>query len=41
MTKFKGKASHMESNLITMTRKLYLALQTNRKHTAVRKQADP
>lgn len=41
MTKFIGKALHMESNLITLTRKLYLALQTKGKHTAARKQAVP
>lgn len=31
----------MESKIITMTRKIYLSLQTKGKHTAVRKQEVP
>lgn len=41
MTKFIGKTLHMEPNLIAMTRKLYLSLQTKGKYIAARKQAVP
>lgn len=43
MTKFIRKTLHMESNLITMTRKLYiyLSLQTKGEHIAAKQHAVP